>query len=84
MPIVVADGDRSSASRELVHRFEASRSFTVIGTVTTVADIDPFLESGDAWLALSIPNGYGSDLGSGRPTVLQVVADGTDSKAATS
>ena len=83
VPIVIADGDRSSASRELVHRFDGSATFTVVGTVTTVAGIDPFLESGDAWLALSIPTGYGSDLGAGRPTVVQVVADGTDSNSTT-
>ena len=83
VPVVVADGDRSSASRELVHRFEASRNFTVIGTVTTVADIDPFLESGRAWLALSIPSGYGADLSGGRPVSLQLVADGTDSNSTT-
>ncbi|HEY0872421.1 MAG TPA: ABC transporter permease [Vicinamibacterales bacterium] len=83
VPIVIADGDRSSASRELVHRFDASPTFTVIGTVNTVAGIDPFLESGDAWLALSIPSGYGADLGAGRPTVVQIVADGTDSNSTT-
>ena len=37
VPVVVADGDRSSASRELIARFDASRNFTVIDTVTTVA-----------------------------------------------
>nr|MBA2306314.1 ABC transporter permease [Acidobacteriota bacterium] len=54
VPIVVADGDRSSASRELIGRFEASRNFSVIGTVTTVSEIERFLESGRAWLALAI------------------------------
>ena len=83
VPIVVADGDRSSESRELIQRFDASRTFTVVGTVTTVAGIDRFLESGDAWLALSIPAGYGRDLGAGQPTVLQMVADGTDSNSTT-
>jgi ABC-2 type transport system permease protein len=83
VPIVIADGDRSSSSRELVYRFDASPSFTVVRTVNTVADIDPFLESGDAWLALSIPSGYGADLGAGRPTVVQLVADGTDSNSTT-
>jgi ABC-2 type transport system permease protein len=83
VPIVVADGDRSAASRALAHRFEASRTFTVIDTVTTVAAIDPFLESGDAWLALAIPAGYGADLAAGRGVALQVVADGTDSNSTT-
>ena len=83
VPIVVADGDRSAASRELVGRFEASRNFTVIDTVTSVTDIDPYLESGAAWLVLSIPGGYGVQVESGAGAVLQIVADGTDSNSTT-
>ena len=83
VPIVVADGDRSTSSRELVRRFDASRSFTVIDTVTTVSAIDQYLERGTAWLALSIPSGYGDALEAGRASVVQVVADGTDSNSTT-
>src|SRR5687768_6103125 len=55
VPVVVADGDRSPASRELVARFDGSPNFTVIATVTTVAEIEPYLERGRAWLALAVP-----------------------------
>lgn len=83
VPLVVVDGDRTAASRELVYRFEASRNFTVIDTVTTVAEMEPFLAQGTAWLALAIPAGYGRDVAAGRPVVLQVAADGTDSNSTT-
>jgi ABC-2 type transport system permease protein len=83
VPIVVADGDRSSASRELIQRFDASGNFTVVATVTTVSEVEPFLERGRAWLALSIPPGYGEDLERGAPAVLQIIADGTDSNSTT-
>lgn len=83
VPIVVADGDRSSDSRDLIHRFDASRNFTVIDVVTTVDQIDAFLEGGSAWLALAIPAGYGDDIQAGHPTTVQVVADGTDSNSTT-
>src|SRR5688500_17709223 len=83
VPVVVADGDRSPGSRELIYRFDASRNFTVIGQVTTVNDIEPFLESGTAWLAVAIPAGYGSDMAAGRPVTLQVAADGTDANSTT-
>jgi ABC-2 type transport system permease protein len=83
VPVVVADGDRSSASRELIARFDASRNFTIIDTVTTVSQIEPYLERGSAWLALSIPSGYGRDLDAGKPVTIQVVADGTDSNSTT-
>ena len=83
VPVVVADGDRSSASRELIARFDASRNFTIIDTVSTVSQIEPYLERGSAWLALSIPSGYGRDLAAGKPVTIQVVADGTDSNSTT-
>ena len=83
VPMAVADGDRSAASRELIARFDASPYFSVVRTVTTTREIEPFLESGDAWLALSIPAGYADEVGSGRPAVVQVIADGTDANATT-
>jgi ABC-2 type transport system permease protein len=83
VPIVVADGDRSPASRSLVQRFDASRNFTVIGTVSTVNEIEPYLESGTAWLAVAIPAGFGNDLGAGRPPTVQIAVDGTDSNSTT-
>lgn len=83
VPVVVADGDRSSASRDLIARFEASPNFRIVDTVTTVAEVTPFLEEGTAWLALSVPVGYGADLQARRPATLQVVADGSDANSTT-
>jgi ABC-2 type transport system permease protein len=83
VPVLIVDGDRTTASRELISRFEASRNFTIADTVTTVAEIDPYLEHGSAWLALAIPAGYGDDLAAGRPATVQVVADGSDSNSTT-
>ena len=83
VPLVVADGDRSPASRELIARFEASRNFSVLDTVSTVNEVEPFLERGRAWLALSIPTGYGVDVADGTPVTLQVIADGSDSNSTT-
>jgi len=83
VPVVVADGDRSSASRELIARFDGSRNFTVLDVVSTVNDVEPYLERGRAWLALSIPSGYGVQLAGGIPVTLQVIADGSDSNSTT-
>jgi ABC-2 type transport system permease protein len=83
VPVVVADGDRSAASRELAARFDASRNFTVVDTVTTVAEIEPYLEDGRAWIALGIPAGYGNEIQARRPVTVQVIADGTDSNSTT-
>jgi ABC-2 type transport system permease protein len=83
VPVIVADGDRSTASRDLVGRFEGSPNFSIVDTVTTVEKIEPYLEQGRAWLALSIPAGYGADVAARRPVAVQVVADGTDSNSTT-
>jgi len=83
VPVVVADGDRSPASRTLIARFDASPNFTIVETVTTVREIDPLLQRGDAWLALAIPHGYGNALAVREPVALQIVADGSDSNSTT-
>ena len=83
VPVVIADGDRSPASRTLIARFEGSRNFRVIDVVTTTREVDPYLQRGDAWLALAIPQGYGGAVAGGDPVALQVVADGSDSNSTT-
>jgi ABC-2 type transport system permease protein len=83
VPVVVADGDRSTASRELAGRFEASHNFSIVDTVTTTAEVGPYLEQGRAWLALAIAPGYGADLRAHRPVTVQVIADGSDSNSTT-
>jgi ABC-2 type transport system permease protein len=83
VPVVIADGDRTMRSRELISRFEGSPNFAIVATVTTVAEIEPFLERGTAWLAVSIPNSYADQVQAGEPVTVQVVADGTDSNSTT-
>jgi ABC-2 type transport system permease protein len=83
VPVVVADGDRSPGSRELIARFEGSRNFTILDVVSTVNEVEPYLERGRAWLGLSIPTGYGARIAGGLPATLQVIADGSDSNSTT-
>ena len=83
VPVIVADGDHTAASRELIARFDASRHFTIIETVTTVREVESYLQRGTASMALSIPPGYGRELAAGRGATVQVIADGTDSNSTT-
>jgi ABC-2 type transport system permease protein len=83
VPVVVADGDRTAGSRELIARFDASRNFTVIEIVTTVREVEAYLQQGIAWMALAIPAGYGREIAAGRGATVQVIADGTDSNSTT-
>jgi ABC-2 type transport system permease protein len=81
VPVVIADADRSSPSRDLIERFAASSNFSIVAVVGALGEVDPYLEQGRAWMALSIPAGYGEALVSGRPEVVQVVADGSDANS---
>ena len=82
VPVVVADADRSTASRDLIARFEASPNFTVIALVTSANEVGEYLEGGRAWMGLTVPAGYGEALGAGRPQTVQVTADGSDANSA--
>ncbi len=81
VPMIVVDGDRSAASRDLVQTFDASPYFTVRTVLASVNEIAPYLETGGAWMALAIPAGYGQQVGAGRSAVVQIVADGTDANS---
>lgn len=81
VPIVIADGDRSTASRDLVSRFAASPNFTLVAVLASPSDIDPYLERGRAWMALDIPPQYGTRLVRGESQSLQLVADGSDASS---
>ena len=81
IPIVIVDADRSTASRQLVQRFETSQNFKIVGMLGSTSDIDPYLDGGDAWMAISIPPDYGRTIASSTRTTLQIVADGTDANS---
>ena len=81
VPVVVVDADRSAASRDLMARFDASDNFVVVGLVSSTSEIDSWLESGRAWMALNIPPQYGEAIARGETVRVQVVADGTDSNS---
>jgi ABC-2 type transport system permease protein len=81
IPIAIVDADRSSQSRQLVHRFEASANFKIIAMPGSTSEIDPYLDRGEAWMAISIPPDYGRKVEAARPTTIQIVADGTDSNS---
>jgi len=81
VPVVIADGDRSSASRDLIARFSASPNFSIVAIVTSPTEVDPYLVKGTAWMALSIPPAFGERLMRREPQALQIVADGSDASS---
>jgi ABC-2 type transport system permease protein len=81
VPVVIADADRSAASRDLIARFSASPYFTIVSVVTSPDDVDPYLEGGSASMAIAIPPGYSEALQRAQPQSLQIVADGSDANS---
>src|SRR4051812_16494059 len=81
IPVIIVDADRSSASQALISRFNAGGIFSIVDVVSNIRDVDPYLEGGKAWMALSIPPAYGNDLAAGQPVSLQIVADGSDASS---
>jgi ABC-2 type transport system permease protein len=81
IPIAIVDADRSTASRQLIQRFETSANFKIVAMPGSTLEIDRYLDRGDAWMVLSIPADYGRKVASGQKTALQIVADGTDSNS---
>lgn len=81
VPMVVVDHDRTSESRALVRRFDASDNFVVLEGLSSVSEVDAYLDTGTAWMALTIPPGYGERVREGAPARVQVIADGTDANS---
>jgi ABC-2 type transport system permease protein len=83
VPMVFVDQDHTAASRALLERFTSSGYFELLGVERAVKDVDPWLESGDAQVALVIGPGYGEALAAGWSPSVQLIADGSDSSPAT-
>lgn len=83
VPTVLVDEDRTAASRALAERFTSSGYFELVGVEEATRDVDRWLESGHAQVALVIGPGYGAELARGGEPSVQLIADGSDSSPAT-
>jgi ABC-2 type transport system permease protein len=80
---IVYDLDKSSISRELVAEFTASGYFSVVRYSENIREIDAWLDSGQARMAVTIPADFSRDIRANRVAQLQVIVDGSDSTTAT-
>lgn len=64
--VAVVDHDRTVASRRMADKVAASPYFILVARPTAYADALRLVEDGRADIVLTIPAGYGRDLGSGR------------------
>ena len=81
--LAVCDLDRTAASRGLINGFTASTYFRQVVALDDQRDIDSWLDSGRARIALTIPVGFGADRAAGRSVEVQLLADGSDAMVGT-
>ncbi|HVX14657.1 MAG TPA: ABC transporter permease [Pirellulales bacterium] len=80
--IVVLNRDSGTASRDLLARFEGSRTFTRIDHLGSDAELARAIDSRQALMALHIPPDFSREVSAGRPAKVQLVLDGRRSNAA--
>jgi ABC-2 type transport system permease protein len=83
VPFVLVDRARTQDSRALTAMFTQSGYFSLKAELGSAAEIDSWLQHGDAWMALVIPEDFSRRLGRGETSPLQVVLDGSDANTAT-
>lgn len=78
----VYDLDKTSVTREIARRFEASGYFKIVAYPRSDTEIRDILDRGLATVVLNFDHGFTSDLEARRKPALQILLDGTDSNTA--
>ncbi len=76
-PLAALDYDRTSMSRDYLHRFMDSPAFSFRGYLKSERQIYPLLASGTVRAVLIIPEHFQQNLLAGRPAAVQTLIDGT-------
>jgi len=78
LPTVVLDESRTSHSRALVASMANTRNFAIVGRVSSRAELESKLRSGDARAAVVIPPTFARDIVRGHTGRAQVIVDAAD------
>ncbi|MBI4502557.1 MAG: ABC transporter permease [Gemmatimonadetes bacterium] len=79
---LVADHDRTAASRELVDALSASGYFDVVQRAERPTEIVDALDHGRVLMTLEIPRGFAADVAAGREADVQLLVDGSTANTA--
>ncbi|MGH7137750.1 MAG: ABC transporter permease, partial [Pirellulales bacterium] len=80
--LAVLNRDSGTASRDLIERFEGSRTFTRIEFLASDGEMEQVIDSRRALAVLHIPSDFSRDVLAHRPAKVQLVLDGRRSNAA--
>ncbi len=78
VPTVVFNQDNSRASRSLLDAYRSTGYFSLIYEAFSNSEVNQYIESGKARVAITIPPTYAQDLASGRQAQVAVLIDGSD------
>ncbi len=81
-PLAVYNESRDQAARDLIARFDGSRNFRRVATLTSNSQIGPVIDSCEALVVLHIGPNFGRDLRRGGKASVQIILDGRDSNTA--
>jgi ABC-2 type transport system permease protein len=79
IPTLIYDQAPSQRSRELIERFRAADTFTIVAYVASDAELYGEIRKGRAQAALKIPYDYADRVLEGRGATVQLLVDGSDS-----
>jgi ABC-2 type transport system permease protein len=79
---MVYDQDGTAASRDLIHQFQASRYFEILGYANHYDAIEHGIDRNTILMGVVIPRDYSKKVESGRTAQVQILLDGSDSNTA--
>ena len=82
IPTLVYDQDGTPASRDLVHQFQGSRFFQILGFVDHYDAIERGIDRERILMGVVIPRNYGKNVAAGGDAPVQILIDGSDSNTA--
>ncbi len=82
VPYAVYSEDRGHASRDLLAAFKGSSSFALKAQLNDESRIAGLVESRQVLMVIRIGRNFSSDLLSGKPAAIQIIADGRNSNTA--
>jgi ABC-2 type transport system permease protein len=80
--LCIVDKDMTSESKGLISKLEGSTFFTVTFSTFSEAEANNLLHRNKFDLILNIPNGFGKDIGTGKPGKLMATVDAINSSTA--
>lgn len=78
IPTVVLNNDIGMESTLLLDGFENSQYFDINYSVSSLKEMQEYIDVGDARAGIVIPAEYSSDIKSGKTAQIQVIVDGSD------